>query len=223
MLDLESSFPPQGISPGEAGQRDAGLARRRHMLGGLRRSLARQLRWPRSRRMKQVFAPGHWSCPPAKRAKRRRLAKRLGGLRRSFASDPNRGHLLFVQDQTLMAQPFDARSLQLSREPVVVAERVADGEHGVAFVAEPGPSVWTRDVGRGRPVCLCARGRASSSGDAVWGVLTASEVPARLGTRAGSCGRNLAGFFPKETNLGSHPGSPVNFHHGVLDPVRASA
>jgi hypothetical protein len=35
------------------------------------------------------------------------------------------GHLLFVKDDALMAQPFDATSLELSREPVPVLEQVA--------------------------------------------------------------------------------------------------
>jgi len=34
----------------------------------------------------------------------------------------NRGRLLFIREQTLMAQPFDAASLQLSGDPVAVAE-----------------------------------------------------------------------------------------------------
>ena len=40
-------------------------------------------------------------------------------------SGSSRGHLLFVREQTLMAQPFDAVSLQLSAEPFAVAEQVS--------------------------------------------------------------------------------------------------
>jgi eukaryotic-like serine/threonine-protein kinase len=38
--------------------------------------------------------------------------------------DPNTGHLLFVRDGALLAQPFDARRLALTGEPVTVAEQV---------------------------------------------------------------------------------------------------
>ena len=37
----------------------------------------------------------------------------------------NQGRLLFVREQTLMAQAFDAASLQLSGEPVTVANQVS--------------------------------------------------------------------------------------------------
>ena len=37
----------------------------------------------------------------------------------------NQGRLLFVREQTLMAQAFDAASLQLSGEPVTVADQVS--------------------------------------------------------------------------------------------------
>jgi eukaryotic-like serine/threonine-protein kinase len=40
------------------------------------------------------------------------------------SSDPGFGQVLFVRDGTLMAQPFDTRRLELSGEPVTVAERV---------------------------------------------------------------------------------------------------
>jgi eukaryotic-like serine/threonine-protein kinase len=40
------------------------------------------------------------------------------------SSDPDVGQLLFVREGALMAQPFDARRLALTGEPVTVAERV---------------------------------------------------------------------------------------------------
>jgi len=40
------------------------------------------------------------------------------------SSDPEIGQLLFVREGALMAQPFDARRLELTGEPVTVAERV---------------------------------------------------------------------------------------------------
>jgi len=40
------------------------------------------------------------------------------------SSDPGVGQLLFMRDGTLMAQPFDARRLELSGEPVTVADQL---------------------------------------------------------------------------------------------------
>jgi eukaryotic-like serine/threonine-protein kinase len=42
-----------------------------------------------------------------------------------FAADA--GYLLFARDSTLLAQPFDARTLSLSREPVAIAEQIDAG------------------------------------------------------------------------------------------------
>ncbi len=46
----------------------------------------------------------------------------------------NTGHLLFMRDQRLMAQPFDAGSLKLTGEPTVVADTVLN------FPSEGGPT-----------------------------------------------------------------------------------
>jgi Tol biopolymer transport system component len=40
------------------------------------------------------------------------------------SSDPGMGHLLFVRDRTLMAEPFDARRLELAGDAVALAEGV---------------------------------------------------------------------------------------------------
>ena len=40
------------------------------------------------------------------------------------SADPGFGQVLFIRDGTLMAQPFDARRLELSGEPVTVADQV---------------------------------------------------------------------------------------------------
>jgi eukaryotic-like serine/threonine-protein kinase len=41
------------------------------------------------------------------------------------ASDPDVGYLLFLRDGALMAQPFDARRLELTGEPVAMSERAS--------------------------------------------------------------------------------------------------
>jgi Tol biopolymer transport system component len=55
-------------------------------------------------------------------------SKRLGPSRQGAVyvspSNRNKGQLLFIRDSTLMAQPFDARALELSGEPVPVAEQI---------------------------------------------------------------------------------------------------
>jgi eukaryotic-like serine/threonine-protein kinase len=48
------------------------------------------------------------------------------------SSDPDSGQLLFMRNGSLMAQPFDARGLQLSGDPVVVAQNVGTYS-GVGF------------------------------------------------------------------------------------------
>ena len=40
------------------------------------------------------------------------------------------GYLLFIRDWTLMAQPFDAKRLQLIGEPFPVADQVTNIVHG---------------------------------------------------------------------------------------------
>jgi Tol biopolymer transport system component len=42
----------------------------------------------------------------------------------------SQGHVLFVRDQTLMAQPFDARRLELSGDPIPIVEEVTTGNGG---------------------------------------------------------------------------------------------
>ena len=82
---------------------------------------------------------------------RRLLPDRTSAVFAPGASEPGRGQLLFVREDRLLAQPFDSRSLELSGEPVVVAE-------GVSFTATPPQIAATVDhtgtlayVANGRP------------------------------------------------------------------------
>ncbi len=52
------------------------------------------------------------------------LRKRIVATEYNAAYSPS-GHLLFVKDEALMAQPFDATSLELSGEPFPVIEQLA--------------------------------------------------------------------------------------------------
>ncbi|HTL02845.1 MAG TPA: protein kinase [Vicinamibacterales bacterium] len=56
---------------------------------------------------------------------RRLLADPSSGVFVPNGSGSNQGHLLFVREQVLMAQPFDSTSLQLSGDPVKVADQVS--------------------------------------------------------------------------------------------------
>ena len=82
---------------------------------------------------------------------RRLLPDRTSAVFAPSASEPGRGQLLFVREDRLLAQAFDSRSLELSGEPVVVAE-------GVSFTSTPPQIAATVDlagtlayVSNGRP------------------------------------------------------------------------
>ncbi|MGA9883918.1 MAG: protein kinase [Candidatus Acidiferrales bacterium] len=64
------------------------------------------------------------------------------------SSDPDSGQLLFMRNGSLMAQPFDARTLQLSGAPVIVAENVGAFQNdGFFSVSADGILVYrTADV-----------------------------------------------------------------------------
>lgn len=63
-------------------------------------------------------------APPAKPTQRRNS---VWGAEYAPSSDPNVGYLLFVRGDTLMAQPFDNRKLELIDQPVPIVERLKDG------------------------------------------------------------------------------------------------
>jgi len=65
----------------------------------------------------------------------------------SYAASPNggRGHLIFMRDATLMAQPFDATRMELLGEPAAIAEGVdsfAPANGGLFSVSQTGTLVY---------------------------------------------------------------------------------
>jgi len=62
------------------------------------------------------------------------------------SSNPSMGHLLFLRESTLMAQPFDLRRLELSGEPARVAEQVGNNNNVFGFfsAAENGTLAYRR-------------------------------------------------------------------------------
>jgi eukaryotic-like serine/threonine-protein kinase len=78
---------------------------------------------------------GSLDDPPGKQNPTRILATSTGA-EYVPSSNPDTGHLLFLtQDGTLMAQPFDARRLELTGEPVPVVQQVAHYINGGYFSA----------------------------------------------------------------------------------------
>src|ERR1700674_4016603 len=82
---------------------------------------------------------GSLDVKPQDQDRRRLLPGRFGVLY-APSPDPALGHVLFLRETTLMAQPFDARRVRLPAQPVPVAEQV--GNNG-AFAA----LFWTSDNG----------------------------------------------------------------------------
>jgi Tol biopolymer transport system component len=66
---------------------------------------------------------GSLDAKPEEQNRKRLLGGQIG-VAYAPSSDPNFGYVLFLRDDTLMAQPFDERRLELTGEPVPVAEQV---------------------------------------------------------------------------------------------------
>jgi serine/threonine protein kinase/Tol biopolymer transport system component len=83
---------------------------------------------------------GSLGAKPAEQPRQRILAN-------TFAALQTDRYLFFVQENTLMAQPFDTGRMQLRGEPVPVAEHVATtGAIGVFSVSPNGVLAWRRGV-----------------------------------------------------------------------------
>ena len=72
---------------------------------------------------------GSLDAKPAERAARRLMDGQIG-VEWAPSADSTTGHLLYLRQGTLMAQPFNPDRLELSGEPVPVAEHV--GDNGIA-------------------------------------------------------------------------------------------
>jgi Tol biopolymer transport system component/predicted Ser/Thr protein kinase len=66
---------------------------------------------------------GSLDAKPEEQSRKRLLSTQIG-VAYASSSDPNIGYMLFLRDDTLMAQLFDERRLELTAEPVPVAEQV---------------------------------------------------------------------------------------------------
>jgi Tol biopolymer transport system component len=108
------------------------------------------------------------------------LRKRLVSTGTAPAYSPS-GHLLFVRGETLMAQPFDARRLELSGEPIAVVEQVGRVE-GALYTGDAFFSVSGNGVIAWRPGPL-------------WGELQLTWLD-RTGRKVGTLGEPAAYFRP---------------------------
>ena len=74
------------------------------------------------------------------------------------------GYLLFVRDRTLVAQPFDAKALKTTGEPVPLAEKIGTDNVGLARFSVSSNGVLAYRTGEtGRAPALAGAGRARSS------------------------------------------------------------
>jgi Tol biopolymer transport system component len=81
------------------------------------------------------------------------------------SSGRDSGQLLFVRDGTLLAQPFDARRLELSGEPVTVAEQIGS-QLGLAFFSASASNRLVYRAGNGgnsQPTWLDREGNVLSA------------------------------------------------------------
>ena len=81
---------------------------------------------------------GSLDAKPEDQKRERLLATRLTAVYTS-SQDPGVGRLFFMRQNTLMAQPFDAKRLELTGEPIAVAEQLGtSGYHGFFSVSPSG-------------------------------------------------------------------------------------
>jgi Tol biopolymer transport system component len=89
----------------------------------------------------------------------------------AFVPGPNRqdGHLLFLRDTALMAQPFDATRAQLSGEPIPVVEQVAVANVGYGYytASETGSLVYFKALSRNAQLTWFNREGGQSGGRSI--------------------------------------------------------
>jgi serine/threonine protein kinase len=89
---------------------------------------------------------GSLDAKPEEQKRERLLATRLS-VGYTPLQDSAGGRLFFMRDTTLMAQPFDAKKLQLTGEPIAVAEQLGtSGFHGFFSVSPSGALAYRIDA-----------------------------------------------------------------------------
>jgi Tol biopolymer transport system component len=91
---------------------------------------------------------GSLDLPPERQSSKRLLAA-AGMAVYAPSSDPDRGHILFLREGSLMAQPFDARKAELAGEAFPVAEGVGSGNGGIGFYSSSMNGVLAFRTGAG--------------------------------------------------------------------------
>src|SRR5208282_3003848 len=83
---------------------------------------------------------------PADQSRKRLLAAQYAPLYVA-SPDASGGHVFFLREGTLMAQPFDAVKLEPTGEPVPIAEHVGNGvSHGFFSVSPSGALAYRSGV-----------------------------------------------------------------------------
>jgi hypothetical protein len=89
---------------------------------------------------------GSLDAKPAEQKRERLLATRFGAVY-TPSHDPGAGRLFFLRDTTLMAQPFNAGRLEVTGEPIAVAEQLGTaGYHGFFSVSPSGALAYRTDA-----------------------------------------------------------------------------
>ena len=115
---------------------------------------------------------GTLDAAPEKQSTERLLPYEVG-LTYAAANDSGPGHLLFLREGTLVAQPFDPKRLALAGDPVPVAERVGSFRDGGFFSTSANDVLIYRTADTDFQLAWFDRqgtlsGRVSDPGGAVW-------------------------------------------------------
>jgi eukaryotic-like serine/threonine-protein kinase len=105
---------------------------------------------------------GSLNAKPEEQDSKRLVETEYGAAYVPSSSDPDSGQLVFLRGATLVAQPFDARHMQLSGEPVQIAEGKVGGyfDSGLFSVSANGTLVYlSSGNAESRPTWLDAEGK----------------------------------------------------------------
>jgi hypothetical protein len=119
------------------------------------------------------------------------------------------GHLIFLRDTTLMAQPFDPRRMELSGEPTPIAEGVdsfSGANYGLFSVSDTGALVYRGGAGSTK-LALSGLTRAATRW-APWAIRASTRIPPCRPTECAWLPRSVRterGISGSWTRCAAHP------------------